>query len=180
MKVTQVALLLNGAYWKANTNSAGEIRFAFASAEANEAQGNLLMVEFEVLPNAEGKTSPLILDNVDLSNSLTITRINGFVTVLPPKSMLLQNYPNPFNPETWIPFKLATDSLVVINIYNAKGQAIRAIVLDNKNAGIYVTKDGAAYWDGKDNLGEKVASGSYFYILQAGEFRATRKMVMLK
>ena len=173
-------MLLNGSYWQANTDLDGEVRFAFASAEPTKGQGNLLIVEFEVLPNTEGKTSPLTLDNIDLSNSLTITRINGSVTVLPSKFALLQNYPNPFNPETWIPFKLAQDASVTIRIYNTEGKLIRAITLGSKQAGIYITKDAAAYFSGRDSFGEKVASGIYFYTLQAGEFRATRKMVIVK
>jgi len=180
--------LLNGYYWKANTKLQGEVRFAFATTEptkclpSSEAkgQGNLLMVEFEVLPNTEGETSDLILDNVSLSNSLTIQKINGSLTVIPSNFSLLQNYPNPFNPDTWLPFKLANDAPVAINIYNAKGQLIRTIALGNKNAGVYITKDRAAYWDGRDSFGEKVASGVYFYTLQAGGFRATRKMLILK
>ncbi len=99
---------------------------------------------------------------------------------LPKQSVLLQNYPNPFNPETWLPFKLAQDAPVIISIYDTKGQLIRTITLGNRNAGIYTTKDRAAYWDGRDSLGEKVSSGVYYYTLQAGEFRATRKMVVVK
>ena len=172
--------LLNGYYWKANTNLPGEVRFAFASAKSTTGQGNLLMVEFEVLPNTEGKTSPLIIENVNLSNSRSITKTNGEVRVIPSNFALLQNFPNPFNPDTWLPYKLASASPVSLNIYNAKGQHIRTIVLGSKQAGVYVTKGEAAYWDGRDSLGEKVASGVYFYALQAGEFTAMRKMVILK
>ena len=96
------------------------------------------------------------------------------------ENQLLQNYPNPFNPETWIPFKLAQDTPVIISIYDTKGQLIRTISLANRNAGIYTTKDKAAYWDGCDSLGQKVASGVYYYTLQAGDFRATRKMLIVK
>ncbi|MBM3234683.1 T9SS type A sorting domain-containing protein [Candidatus Poribacteria bacterium] len=99
---------------------------------------------------------------------------------LPKQTALLQNYPNPFNPETWIPFELAQDASVTISIYNVKGQLIRTIELGNQKAGIYVAEDKAAYWNGKDSLGEKVASGMYFYTLQAGKFRTTRKMVIMK
>ena len=172
--------LLNGYYWKANTDLIGEVRFAFATTEPTKGQGNLLMVEFEVLPSTEGKISPLMLDNVNLSDSLTVTKINGSLTVIPSHFALLQNYPNPFNPETWIPFKLAQDTSVTINIYDTQGQLIRTLHLGNQKAGIYATKDRAAYWNGKDSLGEKVSSGIYFYQLEAGEFRATRKMVILK
>ena len=104
------------------------------------------MVEFEVLPSAEGKKSPLILDNIDFLNSLSITKINGSITVLPSKSILLQNYPNPFNPETWIPFKLAQNADVIIDIYDAKGQLVRTIAFGSKQAGVYITKDKAGYW----------------------------------
>jgi hypothetical protein len=98
----------------------------------------------------------------------------------PISSMLLQNYPNPFNPETWIPFKLAQNASVTIRIYDTKGQVIRTISLGNRPSGIYVTKSKAGYWDGTDSLGQKVSSGVYYYTLQAGEFRTTRKMVVVK
>jgi flagellar hook assembly protein FlgD len=95
-------------------------------------------------------------------------------------NQLLPNYPNPFNPETWIPFKLAQETPVAISIYDTTGQLIRTIALGNRNAGIYTTKDKAAYWDGRDRFGDKVASGVYYYTLQAGDFKATRRMVILK
>jgi len=99
---------------------------------------------------------------------------------LPKQSVLLQNYPNPFNPETWLPYQLAQDSDVTISIYNIKGQFIRTLNLGSRNAGVYTTKDRAAYWDGRDNSGQPVASGAYFYTLRTGEFRSTRKMVIVK
>ena len=96
------------------------------------------------------------------------------------KNVLYQNYPNPFNPETWIPYQLSNNTEVTITIYNAKGQLIHTIALGNKQAGVYVTKSKAAYWDGRLSYGEKVASGMYYYQLRAGEFRATRKMAIMK
>ncbi|MBC8233453.1 right-handed parallel beta-helix repeat-containing protein [bacterium] len=99
---------------------------------------------------------------------------------LPKTFALLPNYPNPFNPETWIPYHLADNSPVTISIYNSKGQLIRTIALGNKPAGVYIAKDKAAYWDGRDNAGETVSSGLYFYTLEAGKFRSTRKMVIVK
>jgi hypothetical protein len=95
-------------------------------------------------------------------------------------NQLLQNYPNPFNPETWMPFELAQNVPVSISIYDTTGQLIRTISLGNRPAGIYTTRDRAAYWDGRDGLGEQVSSGLYFYTLQAGEFRATRKMAIVR
>lgn len=100
--------------------------------------------------------------------------------LIPNHTTLLQNYPNPFNPDTWIPFKLAQNTSVTINIYDTKGQLIRTIALGDKQAGVYITKAKAAYWDGRSSYGEKVASGVYYYTLEAGEFRATRKMVIVK
>jgi len=99
---------------------------------------------------------------------------------LPEKTVLLQNYPNPFNPDTWIPFKLSGDSEVKVSIYDGKGQLVRFIDLGAKPAGVYLTRDKAAYWDGRNDRGEKVASGLYFYQLKAGDFSATLKMVIVK
>ena len=97
-----------------------------------------------------------------------------------PYTSLFQNFPNPFNPDTWIPYQIDRDAPVTISIYNARGQLIRTLDLCEQKADVYVRKDRAAYWDGKDNTGEKVASGAYFYTLRVGDFTATRKMVIVK
>jgi hypothetical protein len=96
------------------------------------------------------------------------------------KNSLLQNYPNPFNPDTWIPYQLAEDADVTIRIYDISTRLIRTLNLGRKPAGSYADMSKAAHWDGKNEEGEKVSSGIYFYTIQAGEFRATRKMVMAK
>ena len=101
-------------------------------------------------------------------------------TILPTKTLLLPNYPNPFNPETWMPYDLAEDADVHIDIYNLKGESIRHLSLGFQTAGTYRTRPRAAYWDGQNTAGEPVASGIYFYTLQAGQFKATRQMVILK
>jgi hypothetical protein len=96
---------------------------------------------------------------------------------------LFQNYPNPFNPETWIPYQLDKDSNVTIRIMDIQGRLVRQINLGNKPAGVYLSHDNAAYWDGRNNLGEKVSSGVYFYTLQLDgvkKFIATKKMVIMK
>jgi hypothetical protein len=93
---------------------------------------------------------------------------------------LLQNFPNPFNPETWIPFKLAEGGKATITIYDIHGRLVRTLSLGYVSAGVYQTKAKAAYWDGRNETGERVASGVYFYRLQSGKFSATRKMVVLK
>jgi len=96
------------------------------------------------------------------------------------QSALAQNYPNPFNPETWLPFQLKDDSDVTIKVYNVKGELVREMNLGHKASGSYLSRDKAAYWDGKNTAGEKVASGIYFYTIQAGKFTATRRMVISK
>ena len=98
----------------------------------------------------------------------------------PDATVLLANYPNPFNPETWIPYHLASSTDVRINIYNAQGILVRALTLGHQSAGYYTSRSRSAYWDGRNALGERVASGIYFYQLQADEISPLRKMVILK
>jgi hypothetical protein len=105
---------------------------------------------------------------------------NLVASVVPSRSELLANFPNPFNPETWIPFKLKEASDTSITIYDVQGRLVREIELGYIPAGIYQTKAKAAYWDGTNDMGERVASGVYFYYLKAGKFSASRKMVILK
>ncbi|MDE0468309.1 MAG: T9SS type A sorting domain-containing protein, partial [Candidatus Poribacteria bacterium] len=93
---------------------------------------------------------------------------------------LLANYPNPFNPETWIPYRLAKASEVVVEIFASNGQVVRRLQLGHQPAGIYQSRSRAVYWDGKNEYGEPVASGLYFYTFTAGNFTATRKMFILK
>jgi flagellar hook assembly protein FlgD len=99
---------------------------------------------------------------------------------LPTQNQLLANYPNPFNPETWIPFKLAQDATVTAKIYDVAGKQIRMIELGYVPAGNYVESSKAIYWDGRTDTGEHVSSGTYFYQIEAGDYRAARKMVILK
>ena len=98
----------------------------------------------------------------------------------PEQTQLLANYPNPFNPETWIPYQLAAAANVTLTIYDINGQVIRQLALGHQAAGIYQSRSRAAYWDGRNAFGEPVASGLYFYTLTAGDFTATRKMLIRK
>ena len=100
--------------------------------------------------------------------------------LMPERTALLANYPNPFNPETWIPYQLAKAAEVRVSIYAADGILVRTLALGHQDAGMYKSRSQAAYWDGKNDLGETVASGLYFYTLTAGEFAATRRMLILK
>ena len=101
-------------------------------------------------------------------------------TMIPERTTLLVNYPNPFNPETWIPYQLARESIVKIHIYAATGALVRTLDVGHQPAGRYQERSRAAYWDGRNQLGEHVASGVYFYTLTAGDFTATRKMLIRK
>ena len=100
--------------------------------------------------------------------------------LIPEETALLHNYPNPFNPETWIPYQLAEPAEVALTIYNMNGQPVRRLALGHQAAGMYRSRSRAAYWNGRNQLGESVASGLYFYTLTAGEFSATRRMLILK
>ena len=102
------------------------------------------------------------------------------LALIPKETALLPNYPNPFNPETWIPYRLAKSADVTLTIYAIDGQTIRQLALGYQPAGIYQNRSRAAYWDGRNAVGEPVASGVYFYTLTAGDFTATRKMLIRK
>ena len=116
-----------------------------------------------------------------LAYQKTLAFLHSLLKVeLPNETSLLSNYPNPFNPETWIPYSLATGNDVQILIYDIKGFIIRRLELGYRAAGYYMNKSRAAYWDGRNAHGERVASGIYFYTLKAGNFAATRKMLIWK
>ena len=100
--------------------------------------------------------------------------------LIPEETALLPNYPNPFNPETWIPYQLSEPAEVTLRIYAINGELVRTLTLGHQPAGIYQSRTRAAYWDGKNEVGESVASGIYFYTLTAGDFNATRKMLIRK
>ncbi|MBM3214583.1 T9SS type A sorting domain-containing protein [Candidatus Poribacteria bacterium] len=120
-------------------------------------------------------------ERCDLSRDGSMRLDAGRHTFTPPsRSRLMANYPNPFNPETWIPFELKESSVVTVNIYDVSGALVRKLDLGYREAGYYTSRTGATYWDGRNELGERVASGVYFYELRAGSFRGTRRMVIYK
>ena len=100
--------------------------------------------------------------------------------LIPEETALLPNYPNPFNPETWIPYQLSEPAEVTLHIYAVNGTQVRTLAVGLMPAGIYQNRSRAAYWDGRNNVGEPIASGIYFYTLTAGEFTSTRKMLIRK
>ena len=125
------------------------------------------------------QTQQLNLSSTDYQKGIAV--LQQLLTAFTPKeTALLPNYPNPFNPETWIPYQLATPADVTVAIYAVDGSVVRTLALGHQSVGIYQGKNRAAYWDGRNSIGEPVASGVYFYTLTAGEFTATRKMLIRK
>ena len=132
-----------------------------------DTNGNIASEKFNFTVNA-----------ANLENAVMTVTLDSIGT--PKRSHLLQNYPNPFNPETWIPYQLSEDSLVSVSIYDTAGQLIRTLSLGYQSAGFYNSRNRAAYWDGRNTLGEPVASGVYFYQLVTPSFQQTRRMLILK
>ncbi|MBC8231396.1 VCBS repeat-containing protein [bacterium] len=144
-----------------------------------------ITVRFKPTSKGTKNASLMIISNdVDENPYFVMMRGRGVLAV---ETKVFQNSPNPFNPETWIPYQLSYDTNVTIKIYNIQGHIVRILRLGRKESGLYLDKQAAAYWDGRDEKDEKVASGVYFYTLQTcpdedigGEFSETRKMVILK
>ncbi len=109
----------------------------------------------------------------------SLTQLNNLLQI-PDSTAFLPNYPNPFNPETWIPYKLSEASDVTLTIYNVRGVVVRELALGHRAAGVYYSRPRAAHWDGKNNLGEKVAGGVYFIKFNAGNYTKIRKMLIRK
>ena len=131
-----------------------------------------LETQFEIW-HTESDGSALYLRSIALLESV-------LAAMRPDKTQLLPNYPNPFNPETWIPYHLANPSDVTITIYEARGTVVRQLDLGHQQEGYYTSRSRAVYWDGTNHVGERVASGIYFYQLQADNVSTLRKMVILK
>ena len=119
-----------------------------------------------------------VKDPIAKKGIIVLEQLLIFLT--PTETELLANYPNPFNPETWIPYRLAEEAFVTLTIYDLNGQIVRTIDVGHQTAAVYETRSKAVYWDGRNRVGEQVASGVYFYHLSAGDYSATRKMVILK
>ena len=159
-----------------------------ATKKGINASGTLATVIFEVKDfNISGATR-LRLSNVNLADAdarlikavTKSTLLNWEELLMPEKSRSLQNYPNPFNPETWLPYQLAKEAGVTIRIFNIQGQLIRTLNIGPRETGLYLSKERAAYWNGRNEFGESVASGMYYYSIRAGDFTAARKMLLVK
>ena len=114
----------------------------------------------------------------DVANAILSVTLRGVGR--PKQSLLLQNYPNPFNPETWIPYQVSEAGSVTFSIYGASGRLIRTLSLGFQPAGFYRSRGRAAYWDGRNNQGERVSSGVYFYRLSTPSFHQMKRMVIMK
>ena len=147
-----------------------------AAAPSAQPQGTLTAVEVQGwLTNARALE---VQDPIMKRGIMTLEQLLRSLT--PTETRLLPNYPNPFNPETWIPYRLAEDAFVTLTIYDQTGQVIRTIDVGHQPAAAYESRSKAIYWDGRNEIGEPVASSIYFYTLTAGDFSATRKMLILK
>ena len=126
------------------------------------------------------------LEDVDIagikakSQIIKVTRQKVKVKIIPDSFALFQNYPNPYNPETWIPYRLPVDTTVTIKIYDVTGRVVRTFSLGEKEAGVYTSRKEATYWNGRNEAGERVNSGLYFYAIEAGNFKAIKRMLLVK
>ena len=146
------------------------------SALRHQARGQLTAADVQ-----HWLTQAQQLNLTDAISQRGILFLEQLLIVLTPKeTALLANYPNPFNPETWIPYQLAEPADVALTIYDIQGHVVRALDLGHQRAGTYHGRSRAAYWDGRNAVGEPVASGVYFYTLTAGDFTVTRKMLIRK
>jgi len=102
-------------------------------------------------------------------------RLGPKTIIVPGETNLHQNYPNPFNPTTQIKYDLPEDAMVSITIYDIMGRSIRSLVNSQQTAGYR-----SIQWNATNNAGQPVSAGLYLYSIEAGQFRQTKKMVLLK
>ena len=206
-EVRGIAVFDDVVYWTDQTSSGGRVRFVNRTMKDDK---KLLAVLEEIIPGGiavdpgGGKvywTTSHGIQNVSLTNAQTVTIRGGVPAgialggtaaapaapaapsispVVSVENTLLANYPNPFNPETWIPYQLSASADVSVSIYAVDGRLVRRLDLGHQVEGVYRSRSRAAYWDGRNEFGERVASGLYFYTLTAGDFTATRKMLIRK
>ncbi|HGJ66889.1 TPA: T9SS type A sorting domain-containing protein [bacterium] len=152
----------------------GKLKVYMAGIIQPQKNGSLLDIAFDAV------TDDFIQKPSIYSIQLNAGKINTLAENLPSSSALLQNYPNPCNPETWIPYQLASQSDVLVTIYDINGKVIRKLDIGSKMPGNYIEESKAVYWDGKNDCGEEVISGIYFYSIKCNNFSAIKKMVVKK
>ena len=148
------------------------------AAPALKLRGNELLTAATLREWIADAQKAELTDPTHLRGLATLKRLLSMLT--PKTTALLQNYPNPFNPETWIPYHLGRAGEVTLTIYDAKGGLVRQLDLGHQDAGFYTDRKQAAHWDGRNQSGETVASGVYFYRLQSGDYESLRRLVILK
>ena len=168
-----------------NTMTASVRGDYFAAATADLEQRSVVrvgdVIEVSAIgPDGNAESQPLTFKVTPehLANAMLPVNLDSIGQ--PTQNLLLQNYPNPFNPETWIPYQLSEDTDVSISIYGTTGELVRTLSLGFQSAGFYNSRERAAYWDGRNALGERVASGTYFYQLTTPSFQQTRRLVIVK
>ena len=171
---------------RTNTVMTSQVRsnyFAAATADLSyrsvvEVGDTLELIVTDIHGNIASEKFNFTVNADTLENAVMTVMLDGIGT--PKRSQLLQNYPNPFNPETWIPYHLAEAGAVSLSIYDTGGRLVRTLSLGYQSAGFYNSRERAAYWDGRNVLGERVASGVYFYQLTTPSFQQTKRMLILK
>ena len=143
-----------------------------------ELSGNAIE-DFAPLRRLKEKNAAVAID-IEITEDTDNVQAAPAAPRVPAETALFPNYPNPFNPETWIPYQLAKSADVTLTLYDVRGVMVRRLVLGHRPAGFYRSRGRAAHWDGRNQLGEKVATGLYFYTLTAGDFTATGKMLIQK
>ena len=157
-----------------------EFERQFAETQMVEGTYSVTLEDNELILFEPEADITVVLQRASGNGALAPNGTPSRLAALPKSSTLMPNYPNPFNPETWIPYQLSESAKVTLTIYDVKGEIVRQFALGHKAAGIYRSRSRAIYWDGKNQSGEKVATGVYFYTLKAGDFTATRKMLIRK
>ena len=152
-----------------HTNGVLSVSFSGDGRALASGSSDGLVFLWNIAPTGESIGAPHLAMDVNQDGIVNIS-----------KTSLFPNYPNPFNPETWIPYQLATPTTVTISIHAADGKLVRSLALGHQPPGIYRSRSRAAYWDGRNEVGERVASGVYFYTLTANDFSATGKMLIRK
>ena len=143
-----------------------------------ELSGNAIE-DFAPLRRLKEKNTAVAID-IEITEDTDNVQAAPAAPRTPAETALFPNYPNPFNPETWIPYQIAKPADIVLTIHDVTGREVRRLALGHRPAGFYRSRGRAAHWDGRNQIGEKVATGLYFYTLTAGEFNATGKMLIQK
>ena len=157
----------------------------FAAATADLARRSVVevgdVIELHVVGpdgNVESHSMRFSVTPEHLANAVLSVRLDGIGK--PEQNRLLQNYPNPFNPETWIPYQLEKSTDVTLRIYDTSGAVVRTLALGFKSEGFYTTRANAAYWDGRNDAGERIGSGVYFCELRTADSMQIRRMAIAK